>query len=365
MRQIPGMEAQVRAHSAAIDGLSIVDSNSRPYGTIGTTGDPNQQSLVSEYEIYRGDLSKILVGLTEQNSKVKYIYGEQVQSLQHSETDGPTIVTFANGTPAADYDLVVACDGATSRTRAMGLGCLVRDHIIPTNSWAAYFSVQEDLLEGSRVAQAYSAPGGRFVAVGSDRIAGQCRVVLMKHYLSNKQDSTTSFRQASAQGSEVLKGYVAEEYHGVGWITGQVVRHMMKSEDFYGSEIVQVKVPTLKKGRFVLVGDAGYAAGSTGSGTSLALTGAYILAGELGRNPGNISAGLEGYEKQMQPFIRDMQRIPPLVSSIMAPQTPLGIWVRNQLFAFITWTGVIGFAQKYLSGATGSTDSFPVPQYSW
>ncbi|KAM0559846.1 hypothetical protein ACHAPJ_003794 [Fusarium lateritium] len=364
MRKMTGMEAQVRAHSAAIDGISFVDGDGRPYGTIGATGNPDQQSLVSEYEIYRGDLSRILVGLTKHNNNVKYIYGEQIESLRHSETEGPIIVTFSNGSPATEYDLVVACDGATSRTRAMGLGCLVRDHILPTNSWAAYFSAREDLLEGSRVAQAHSAVGGRFIAVGSDP-AGYSRVVLMKHHPSNKQDSTAQFRQASAQGSEALKGYVAKEYYGVGWIASEALRHMMKSEDFYGSEVVQVKVPSLKKGRFVLVGDAGYAAGSTGGGTSLALTGAYVLAGELGKNPGNILAGLEGYEKQMQPFIKEMQTIPPLVSTIMAPQTAWGIWIRNQLFAWITWTGVIGFAQKYLSGAFGNTDELPIPQYKW
>ena len=67
----------------------------------------------------------------------------------------------------------------------------------------------------------------------------------------------------------------------------------------------------------------------------------------------------------MQPFIKEMQTIPPLVSTIMAPQTAWGIWIRNQLFAWITWTGVIGFAQKYLSGAFGNTDELPIPQYKW
>jgi flavin-dependent dehydrogenase len=51
----------------------------------------------------------------------------------------------------------------------------------------------------------------------------------------------------------------------------------MDSEDFYAGEIVQAKIPRLYDGRVVLVGDAGYAAGPTGSGTSLALAGAYIL----------------------------------------------------------------------------------------
>lgn len=57
--------------------------------------------------------------------KKKYVFGEQVFSMQQKE-DGPVTVEFANGFRTAKFDLVVACDGATSKTRAMGLGCDVR-----------------------------------------------------------------------------------------------------------------------------------------------------------------------------------------------------------------------------------------------
>jgi 2-polyprenyl-6-methoxyphenol hydroxylase-like FAD-dependent oxidoreductase len=66
MGKMTGLEAQVRAHSAGEGGISIVDCDGCPYGTMGATGNTNQQSLVSEYEIYRGDLSRILVNLTKQ-----------------------------------------------------------------------------------------------------------------------------------------------------------------------------------------------------------------------------------------------------------------------------------------------------------
>src|ERR1700761_2541634 len=60
MRKMPGMEAAVRAKTTQIDGISFVGDNGRPYGTIKATGNPDQQSLVSEYEIFRGDLAQIL-----------------------------------------------------------------------------------------------------------------------------------------------------------------------------------------------------------------------------------------------------------------------------------------------------------------
>ena len=365
MRKISGMEAQVRAKSTQEEGVSLVREDGRPYGTIRATGNPDQQALVSEFEIFRGDLSAVLFELTRDNKNINYVFGEQIASMQQAEMgDGPIGVEFANGLAASEYDLVVGCDGATSRTRAMGFGCGVRDHIVPTNSWAAYFSIKQNLLRGSKVGQGYSAVGGRFISVGSDP-SGCSRVMLMCVHPRNKHDITLPFRQASIQGDDALKKYIARRYQGVGWKSDFLMQEMMDSEDFYASEIVQVKVPSLHKGRFVLVGDAGYAAGPTGGGTSLALAGAYMLAGEIGKHAGNLGAGLEGYEQQMRPIVKEMQKIPPFIPTILVPQTAWGIWLRNYAFALFAWTGIAEFAQKYIGGAFADTKAFPLPEYKW
>jgi len=140
---------------------------------------------------------------------------------------------------------------------------------------------------------------------------------------------------------------------------------MMEAGDFYANEIVQVKTPSLYKGRFVLVGDAGYAPSFTGAGTTLAIAGAYVLAGEVGRHKGNLAAGLRGYEEQMRPIIDDLQKIPPLIPTIFAPQTAWGIWLRNNIFAFIAWTTILEFAQKFFAGSFASTDKYGLPDYEW
>ena len=140
---------------------------------------------------------------------------------------------------------------------------------------------------------------------------------------------------------------------------------MMGLSDFYSSEMVQVKVPSLHKSRFTLVGDAGYAPGPTGTGTTLAMTGAYVLAGEICKHKGDLAAGLKGYEEQMRPIINDMQKIPPLVPGIAAPQTVWGIWLRNNIFAFITWTNILEYAQRIFGGSTTGTDKYSLPNYEW
>lgn len=366
MRRMPGMETAVRAKTTSMDGVSLVDAKGAPYGVLRSTGNPDQQSLVSEYEIFRGDLARILYDMTVGNERIKYVFGEQVASMQQSEKgkDGPITVDFQKGHPRQEYDLVVACDGATSRTRAMGLGCGVRDYVHPTNLWAAYWSVKEDLLEGSTIGHGHSAIGGRVVALGPDP-AGGTRVTLMGAYPSSEKDGARPFRDAQKEGEVPLKQYLRKHFEGVGWKAKELMDGLMDADDFYGSEMVQVKAPALSKGRFVMVGDAGYAVGPTGGGTSVALAGAYVLAGEISKHKGDLHAAMEGYERQMRPIITEMQKIPPFVPGFFAPQTAWGLWFRNTIFAFITRTGIVEFMQKYLAGSFASTDAFPLPEYQW
>ncbi|RKK23544.1 hypothetical protein BFJ67_g17112 [Fusarium oxysporum f. sp. cepae] len=292
-------------------------------------------------------------------------FAKMIASMQQSEKiAGPITVTFTNGTEASEYDLVVACDGATSRTRALGLGCNGGDQIVSTNCWSAYFSIPQDLLNGSKIGQGFNAVRGRNISIGSDP-EGFSRVLLMCMNPRDKPESAVAFREASAKGNDALKKYIAQHYSDVGWKSSIALKEMMNSEDFYASEIVQVKTPTLSKGRFVLVGDAGYAAGLTGGGTSLALAGAYILAGELSKHNGDITAGLQGYEQQIRPLINKMQMIPPLITTILAPQTAWGIWLRNNIFAFVAWTGLVELAQRYIGGGFGDARAFPIPEYDW
>lgn len=367
MRKMPGMEDAVRAKTTGMEGISFVRDDGRPFATITATGDPNQQSLVSEYEIFRGDLAQILFDMTKDNERINYVFGEQVASMQQAEESGPLTVEFMNGHPTTQYDLVVACDGSTSRTRAMGLGCGVRDHIRSVDCWAAYFSVEKDLLDGSKTGQAWTTTGGRFFGLGPDP-SGVTRVITQRIHPRGSKDATLPFREASKQGTDALKAYIAREFSGAGWKTEEILEGMIKSADFYASEIVQVKVPSLHKGRFVLVGDAGYAPGPTGTGTSLAMAGAYVLAGEISMHKGDIEAGLRAYEERMRPIIDDLQKIPPGIPWIFAPQTAWGIWLRNAALTVICWgmtfSGFFSWASSLFSSSFGG-DKFGLPDYEW
>ncbi|KAI1314057.1 hypothetical protein F5Y03DRAFT_2831 [Xylaria venustula] len=361
MRKIPGMEASVRANKYEVEGMSLIRSDGRPYGTLRPTGNPDQQTLISEYEILRGDLSRIMVDLTKDNENVKYVFDEQVTAIQQPSDGGPVTVEFANRLPRSRYDLIVACDGTTSRTRAIGLGCGVRDHIVSANCWGAYFCMSQDLLQGKKIGVGYNAPGGRMMAVAPDT-AGN-RVFMMSAYPKSERDAILGFREAVRQGDQALKQFLARRYENIGWKDAQVLEGLMKSDDLYASEVCQVKAPQLHKGRFVMVGDAGYASGLTGVGTSLAMAGAYVLAGEISEHGDDIAAGLRGYEQRMRPLIDELGQMPRWVTPFMAPQTAWGIWLRNNIFGFVLWTGILNYIQRFFGSALQKTEKDKLPHY--
>ena len=67
----------------------------------------------------------------------------------------------------------------------------------------------------------------------------------------------------------------------------------------------------------------------------------------------------------MRPIITDLQKIPPLGLSIMAPYTAWGLWVRNTMFWLLTNSGIVNVFQRLFGGAAGHVDKYDIPDYEW
>ena len=114
---------------------------------------------------------------------------------------------------------------------------------------------------------------------------------------------------------------------------------MHESDDLYLQHVAQVRLNRWSSGRVTVIGDAGYAPSPfTGMGTSIAVIGAYVLAGEISRQPNNIPAALESYERIFRPYVDRIQKLPPGIPWIVHPQTTLGIKV---LETFLWGVGVL------------------------
>jgi len=79
---------------------------------------------------------------------------------------------------------------------------------------------------------------------------------------------------------------------------------MPQASDWYFDIAAQVDMTEWARGRVALVGDAAYCASPmSGQGSSLALIGAYVLAGELAAAQGDHQAAFAEFDRVMRPFI--------------------------------------------------------------
>ena len=114
-----------------------------------------------------------------------------------------------------------------------------------------------------------------------------------------------------------------------------------------------------------LCGDAGYCASPlSGMGTSLALVGTYLLAGELGPAPDALSSehvagALARYDRLMRPYVDRCQDLPSGVDGY-APKSNSDIAITAQVMKWMQrWPFRSFAAKKFFTTA----DSIELPEY--
>ncbi|KAI3401797.1 hypothetical protein diail_8175 [Diaporthe ilicicola] len=308
-----GLEQAFRAKSAPEEGMQVVDSTGkrRAYFPVAAS------SLTSEFEIMRGDLCRLFHDASKtagRNGGAKYMFGTSIESFE--QNNGSVEVRYENGNTER-YDLLVGADGQWSRTRRMMLGLGTgsdrtqhTDGILPVEGlYFAYFILHRQIQEGEQyIATSYIAPGKR--AIMTRRHSPH----EMQVVLACKTDSDR-LKNARRGDAEEEKQAFADIFQGAGWQTEDILRSMRGADDFYCERLGLVKLKPWSRGRVTLVGDAAYCPTVlTGMGTTSAVVGAYILAGEIGRCCGqhgdtdSLSTALGAYEKKLQPFMDGIQK---------------------------------------------------------
>jgi 2-polyprenyl-6-methoxyphenol hydroxylase-like FAD-dependent oxidoreductase len=323
------------------------------------TGRSDVQSLTSEFEIFRGALAKIFIDPIVK--QVKLVFDESVDHFEQRNEE--VAVTFAKSKEVKTYDVLVAADGLNSKIRGMMLDSTPQEQLYDEGVHVAYFTVKSDLLQGGRLAQGLNATGGRAMFLRPDPDpAGRTRVTLMIVTTSGDIETKKRLNKALREGNESYMELMADMFRDVGWLAPEVLRGMRESDDFYCSLFGQIRSPKIHHGRVVLLGDAGYA--TPGFGTSLAIIGGYVLAGELLSHPGDVKTALERYEEILLPFAKSSQG-GSYAMQLFNPQTLWGIGIRNSILSFVTWTRLDRLALT-LSSVLGATEKkVPMPDYQW
>lgn len=354
-----GVEPTIREHTTNEKGLSFVDTNGKAVATLEASGRTDMQSFTSEYEIFRGALAKIFIEPIR--DRVTIIFADTVEHYE-PHSDGVT-VTFAKSKQVKTYDLLVAADGHRSKIRGAMLHTKPEEQFRGSGVHTAYFTIKKDLLQGSQLAKWYNAPNGRVIFLRPDPDpAGRTRGNLMNVTLDGDHAARARIEDALRQGNESYMSLMEELFHDAGWLAPEVLQGMRSSDDFYCSLFGRVRSPQLQDGRVVLLGDAGYA--TPGIGTSLAIIGGYVLAGELLKHPGDVASALKGYEDIMLPHVNSL----PGADNAMQwfnPQTWWGIRIRDAVFWFVTSLKLDKLA-VVVGSAFGFTEKkVRMPEYPW
>jgi 2-polyprenyl-6-methoxyphenol hydroxylase-like FAD-dependent oxidoreductase len=126
-----------------------------------------------------------------------------------------------------------------------------------------------------------------------------------------------------------------EIYAGVKWETVRLLEYLDAAPDFYFDSLSQVKMDSWSNGRVVLLGDAAWCASPmAGMGTSLAMVGACVLAGELKAAGNDYARAFANYEGIMRGFVGEAQKMAEGVHWFI-PTTRFKLWFSKKLWSFM------------------------------
>lgn len=273
-------------------------------------------------ELPRGELTSVLYALT-QGREVHYRFNDAIASLKD---DGAGVdVRFSSGEQQR-FDLVIGADGMHSNTRALVFGPEA-----PFNRYLGFcfnlFSLPND-LGLSHEAVAYAEPG---------RLAGVYAVGdshTLQAFLNFATDEPP-FRSHKDLDQQIQR--TAEIFSQGGWEVPRLLTALQQADDIFFDTVSQIHMPRWSSGRVALVGDAAHAPSFlSGQGTSLALVGAYVLAGELAAQASHVAA-FEAYEQIARPFMEANQALAD--GSLLMPRTQAELDARNATLAKVQASG--------------------------
>ena len=309
-----GLREQLRAAHIDTRALTFLDRVGDVVARMPTTATSGGGVPGRDVELPRGDLTEMLYRSVRDD--VEFVFDDSIEQLD--EHDDGIDVRFRSGARRR-YDLVVGTDGLHSHTRGLVFGAEEQFERYLGTSFAGFTMPNETGLSHEGVV--WSEPGRAAVL-----------------YAAGDPDRVHAFFTFAGPrpGPEVMADPAAQRemvtalFDGEGWRVPAMLDALRAADDLFFDTVSQIHMPTWSRGRVALVGDAAYAPSfMSGQGSSIALVGAYVLAGELAVQADHRLA-FAAYEQRARSFVQLNQALAGDGSSSAAPRTRAEIDARDE-----------------------------------
>jgi 2-polyprenyl-6-methoxyphenol hydroxylase-like FAD-dependent oxidoreductase len=264
-------------------------------------------------EIPREDLADVLRAALDPATVLRF--GESIAELHH---DGDVVdVRFTSG-ERQHYDIVVGADGMHSATRGLVFGG--EDQFLRHLGFYVALAELPDHTQSDRRNPMYNVPG-RMAGIATYR---------------DKALSVFMFRSPwldyDYHDLGVQKQLLRNAFDGhAEWKIPELLDAATNDNELYFDSVSQIHLPCWHRGQVVLVGDSAYCASPlSGRGTSLAMTGAWLLAEALSDHPDDVAAAFNQYEREQLPRVTYAQGTAGPGGDVLVPATRSDIDARNQ-----------------------------------
>lgn len=335
-----GIIATLRDRGYEMKRLRMVDRDGREEAHMGLTPlyDAQRGRFIS---VARADLATALAGACK---GIPIHFNVSISAIAKEGT--ASLVTLTDGRQER-FDLVVGADGLHSHVRALTFGpeaqferfldCYVAAYRIRGYPHRDELTFVSHTVRGRQAARVSLRDDETVVMLvcGTERIGAEHRA---------HGDPRAVLRQA---------------FGDMGWEVPALLDAMDDAGDVYFDRVSQIHLPHWGNGGVALVGDAAACPSLlAGEGSGLGMLEAYVLAGELHRADGDCTRALAAYEGRLRTFVSRKQKGATFFRGFFAPQTALGLTVRN-------W-GVHVFALPVFGKwfwARALHDDFTLPEY--
>ncbi|MFE2842035.1 FAD-dependent monooxygenase [Streptomyces scopuliridis] len=307
-----GLLPRLRAAHVDSRKITFIDADGSRVGSVrpeDITGGVEGRDL----EVRRGDLADALYDAGRQH--VEFLFDDSIATLH--DHDGGVDVTFRSGARRT-FGLVIGADGLHSHTRSLAFGPEERYHRYLGYCFAGF--TMPNHLGLSHEAMMWNVPGraATLYAVGDgDQVHAFLNFV-------RPEPPFDAFRDPSAQ-----RDLVAAVFSDDKWEIPRMVATMLTADDLFFDSVSQIHMPRWSTGRVALAGDAAHAPSFlSGQGSSIALVGAYVLAGELASHDSH-TAAFAAYEDRTREFVKLNQALATAGGAGVLPRTAEELAQRN------------------------------------